>query len=664
MAGCLRVTDPRARHESASVSSRLPPARSQGIKVVESKATEGLSPAPESPGESNGHRRPYRIGIRPRIFLYVSVGLIVMFGLLIIAGLRALDQATDLVFEARLSTAKSLALILDRDLTHVAADVQGFGAELIPATEGPEFDQLADDILHHLSSSDSFAFFGSYAVQVTDSQGRMLATAGPTVVTAAPRPESQELDGDAYQILGPVGEPGGGFATVATRIDDGLEQVWVYVHLSARNSTRLFDPEDYLRTGAGQEDGSGSETDATYHLEVIGPEGNVVLGIGGDETPGAPSPHIAAILDRSPLLEPVILRHKVSSESGSENHVMGVVPLADSGFTVVLEQPIDIALALPRRLRDQLFMWSALGFAIALMVAWFTTRAVVRPAQQLTLAAERIGRGDLDTPIQVAARDEFGVLADRFESMRQQISTAYEAVGESNRALESRVKERTAQLGNLLRRIITAQESERKRLARELHDETAQTLGALSIALGRAAESLPADSGTSLDQLTKANEMVRMLIEDIRRIIVDQRPLILDDLGLIPALRWYSESHLNDIGVELSLEVDGQHERLPPHIESALFRIVQEATNNVARHADAKHVRINITSRNDTIRIVVSDDGKGFDSDAAPGVNDGHLGLAGMRERVDLLGGEIAIRSRSGEGTVVSIEIPLTGVAP
>ncbi len=628
---------------------------------MESEAAEGPLLAPESSGEPNGRRRPYRIGIRPRIFLYVSVGLIVMFGLLIIVGLRALDQATDLVFEARLSTAKSLALILDRDLTHVAADVQGFGSELMAAPEGPELDQVVDDVLLHLAATDSFAFFDSYAVQVTDSQGRMLATAGPTVAVV-PQPESRELDGDAYRILGPPSGSAGGFATVATRIDDGSEHGWVYVHLSARNSTRPFDPEDFLQAGPGPADGSSGDGDATYHLEVIGPEGNVVLGIGGDEVPGAVSPHLAAILDRSPLLEPVILRHEVPSESGSENHVMGVVPLADSGFTVVLEQPIDIALALPRRLRNQLFMWSVLGFAIALVVAWFTTRAVVRPAQQLTLAAERIGRGDLDTPVEVTARDEFGVLADRFESMRRQISSAYEAVGESNRVLESRVKERTAQLGNLLRRIITAQESERKRLARELHDETAQTLGALSIALGRATESLPADSAVSLDQLTKANEMVRTLIEDIRRIIVDQRPLILDDLGLIPAIRWYSESRLDDIGVETILEVDAQRDRLPPHIESVLFRIVQEATNNVARHADASHIRISITTWEDTVRIVVSDDGKGFDSDAAPGASDGHLGLAGMRERVDLLGGEIAIRSRPGEGTVVTIEIPLTGV--
>ena len=200
---CLPVTDPRARHESASVSSRLPRARSQGIKVVESKATEGLSIAPESPGEPQGRRRPYRVGIRPRIFLYVSVGLIVMFGLLIVVGLRALDQATGLVFEARLSTAKSLALILDRDLTHVAADVQGFGVELIPAMEGPELDQVAADILHHLSSSDSFAFFDSHAVQVIGAGGRMLATAGPIVPAPAPQPESGKLNGDAYRILGP-----------------------------------------------------------------------------------------------------------------------------------------------------------------------------------------------------------------------------------------------------------------------------------------------------------------------------------------------------------------------------------------------------------------------------------------------------------------------------
>ena len=133
---------------------------------------------------------------------------------------------------------------------------------------------------------------------------------------------------------------------------------------------------------------------------------------------------------------------------------MGVVPLAESEFVLILEQPIDVALELPRRLRDQLLAWSTVGFGFALVIAWFTTRAVIKPTEQLTLAADRIGGGDLDTPIRVTARDEFGVLADRFESMRQQIANAYEAVEESNIVLESRVKERTAQLGKLLNRLI------------------------------------------------------------------------------------------------------------------------------------------------------------------------------------------------------------------
>lgn len=601
------------------------------------------------------------MGIRQRIFFYVTVGLLTMFGLLIFVGLRSLDQATDQVFEARLSTAKSLALILERDLIHVAADVQGFGSGLVPAVEGSEFDTLVDDLLVHLAHSDSFAFFQADGLAVLNEQGRPLAAAGAAFTAVLP--ETTDPDGDAYQVLSPDGGPTdtGGFAVVATRFSDGSEQVWVLVHLAARNSSRSFLPEDYLQSTRRQPATPDSEEDGSFHLEVIGPQGDVVLGIGSDEVPGGRSPHYEAVFDRSPMIEPIVLRHLASSESDTESHVMGVVPLSEFGFTLILEQPIDVALELPRRLRDQLIIWSAIGFALALLIAWFTTRAVVRPTQQLTLAADRIGSGDLDTPVRVNARDEFGVLADRFESMRQQIANAYEAVEEANQVLESRVAERTAQLGNLLNHVISAQEDERRRLARELHDETAQTLGAISIALGRASDTISQDSERSVDQLTQARDMVGSLIEDTRRLILDLRPMILDDLGLIPAIRWYVESRLSEIGIDAILGVDATSDRLPAHIETALFRIVQEAINNVVKHSGARKVDIAFSSRPDAVMIVVSDDGKGFDQPTAAGAQNGHLGLAGMRERVALLGGQMSVRSKTGQGTRVTVEIPLTG---
>ena len=638
-----------AEKDSRSPTSSVPPDRSTVPDVASFGRTASANPG-----------RGPNLGIRRRIMLYVTAGLVLMFGVLIFAGLRALGQATDLVFEARLSTAKSLALTLERDLVHVNADVQGFGSDLVRAPEGPVLDRLVSSMMRHLAS-DSFTFFESDGIQVLASDGRRLAAAGSPFGFELPDSGGLEAGDSEFRILGPSGDPSEdpGFATMAIRVGSTSDRPWVLVHLSALNSPRPLVLEDYMSNRGANEDPVPSGPDDSYHLEVIGPTGNVALGIGADELPGRPSPHMAAIVERSPMVEPVVLRHLADPRSDVGEHVMGVVPLSEFGLTLILEQPIDVALALPLRLRRQLLLWSAVSFAGSLIVVWATTRAVVRPTRQLTLAAERIAGGDLDSPIEVTARDEFKVLADRFESMRQGIKKAYDAVEMANQVLETRVKERTARLGTLLAGIISAQEEERVRLARELHDGTAQTLGALSIALGRAADTVPVESGVSYDQLRKAQEIVGLLLEETRRLILDLRPMLLDDMGLIPAIRWHTESRLAATGIEASFEVDATRDRFPPHVETALFRIVQEAINNVAKHSEASRLRFSFFHAGDVFRIVVADDGKGFDMEASgAGVADGHVGLAGMRERVGLLGGEMSVVSKPGLGTTVRAEIP------
>ncbi len=625
--------------------------------------------APEDPtgGRNTERRFPVsRMGVQRRIMLYVIAGLGLMFGVLILAGLRALDQATQLVFEARLSTAKSLALILERDLTHIATDVHSFERDLARAQEGPGLDLVVSDVMRHLATSDSFAFFDSDGIQVLTAEGRLMAAAGLPFHSDIPRTVVNDGVGSRFEILAPIGDPSErpGFAVVATGVESGADQeAMVLVHLSGHNSTQAFTPENLSHTRGGEVDFAPSHTDASYHLEVFDSTGKVVLGIGEDERPGASSPHFAAILQRAPMIEPVVLRHLVEPGAEAADHVMGVVPLSD-GFTLILEQPIDVALALPLHLRQQLLLWSAVSFAGALAVAWITTRSVVRPTQQLTLAAERIAGGDLESPIEISARDEFAVLAERFESMRQEIQKAYDAVEDANQVLETRVRERTARLGTLLSSNISAQEEERARLARELHDGTAQTLGALSIALGRASDTFPIESGVSFEQLEKAKEIVALLLEETRRLILDLRPMLLDDMGLIAAIRWDTESRLADTGIVSSFEIDTNRDRFPPHVETAVFRIVQEATNNVVKHSQASHVGLSLSYSADVIRIVVTDDGTGFDlAGGGSHDDDAHVGLAGMRERVSLLGGEMSIETEPGSGTAVRVEIPLIEVA-
>ncbi|MEK7861825.1 MAG: sensor histidine kinase, partial [Chloroflexota bacterium] len=195
--------------------------------------------------------------------------------------------------------------------------------------------------------------------------------------------------------------------------------------------------------------------------------------------------------------------------------------------------------------------------------------------------------------------------------------------------------------------------------ARELHDETAQTIGALSIALDRARHGLGDASPDAVGQLQEAQVIVKQLLEETRRLILDLRPMALEDLGLVPAIRWYAESHLQERGVATTIELDRPAMRLAPHLEVALFRIAQEAVNNIARHADAERATIRLDFSEDAVRIAVSDDGRGFDVDRT--LASGHsIGLIGLQERTRLLNGRMDICSGAGRGTRITVEVPIS----
>lgn len=385
----------------------------------------------------------------------------------------------------------------------------------------------------------------------------------------------------------------------------------------------------------------------------------MVLGIGSDEIPGALSTHFAAIQGLVGFDTPVVMRHLMPE--GEEDHVTAVVPMRDSGFVMVLEQPIDVALALPIRLQRELFLWSGIGFFAALLVAWVTTRSIVKPTEELTAAAHRMAGGNLDSPIHVDAHAEVGLLAESLESMRLQTRAAHSALAEAKADLELRVEERTARLGVLLDKIITAQEDERHRIARELHDETAQSIGALTIALDRARDNLNGGPSEAQRHLAQAKDIANQLLTETRRLILDLRPMVLDDMGLTPAIRWYAETRLGNEGIETALRVDRPGTRLPPHIETALFRIVQEAVNNIAKHSQASRADIELAFLENSARIVVADDGHGFDvaDQIRRQATDGGFGLAGMRERVSLLSGRVDVRSDAASGTVIDVEVPI-----
>jgi signal transduction histidine kinase len=200
---------------------------------------------------------------------------------------------------------------------------------------------------------------------------------------------------------------------------------------------------------------------------------------------------------------------------------------------------------------------------------------------------------------------------------------------------------------------MSAQELERQRLARELHDETGQALTSILLGL-KSLEDVKGESELA-ESTSRLRELVVTTLQDVRRLAVELRPKALDDFGLVPALERLVDTFREQTGIEVDLEPRLGEERLPSDVETTLYRITQEALTNVVKHANAKRVSIVLTRRDGSVSAVIEDDGRGF----AEGQGSGNgLGLLGMRERVALVDGRLTVESSPGAGTTLSIEVP------
>jgi signal transduction histidine kinase len=206
-----------------------------------------------------------------------------------------------------------------------------------------------------------------------------------------------------------------------------------------------------------------------------------------------------------------------------------------------------------------------------------------------------------------------------------------------------------------LRRAVQAQEAERRRLARELHDETGQAL--TSILLGLSAVERAESAEAAHVAAGELRGLVVETLQSVRRLAVELRPSALDDFGLEPALRRLGQAMRERGELDVQVEARLGEERLPAEVETALYRIVQEALTNVVKHADAAHVSIVLTRKQGSVVVMIEDDGRGFDL-AESSVD--RLGLLGMRERVQLLDGSLEIEAAPGAGTTLVVELPLS----
>jgi signal transduction histidine kinase len=348
---------------------------------------------------------------------------------------------------------------------------------------------------------------------------------------------------------------------------------------------------------------------------------------------------------------------------------------AAPGYRVLVRQPRELALAPALALRRRLLLTGPALLALALLFAFGAGRSVTQPLRVLGDAAARIASGDLSAPVPYVGEDEVGRLGGGLERMRSALQASLDEVRRANEELEARVEARTHDLARLydeleqrdrirqrlIHKLISAQEDERRRMARELHDDTCQMLAAIAVGVDAALRSPePAVAAHTLGE-TKA--VVSRALAGIHELIYDLRPSVLDDLGLLPAIRWLAARHLEPRGVAVRTELEAPLRAVPPELEIAVFRVVQEALQNVARHAGAESVLIQLEERDGRLVVEVEDDGRGFDaaSVATPGPDGRGLGLMGMRERVELLGGELKIDSEPGVGTHLTLSLPLPG---
>jgi two-component system sensor histidine kinase UhpB len=281
----------------------------------------------------------------------------------------------------------------------------------------------------------------------------------------------------------------------------------------------------------------------------------------------------------------------------------------------------------------------AVGLAISVVINFVLLKLALYPLTRLRETMALVQTGDMERQAPVTGQDpDADQLAIAFNTMLK--------------ALDDLAKSRASQ-------ILHAQEQERKRIARELHDETSQVLTSLLISLALLEETVT--TAEARQRIAETRALAHQTLRAVRNLSIDLRPSALDDLGLLPALRWYVKEYQQKCGVEVEFSASGFKERLLSEIETALYRIVQESLTNTAKHAHARKVWVSLSEDGELVRASVRDDGRGFDAHTVLKTpwQDRGLGLAGMTERATLLNGTVRIVSQPGQGCLIDVSVPV-----
>jgi signal transduction histidine kinase len=641
---------------------------------------------PAIPSVETGHRTGWVAShsLLWRVMILVVVGtaaVLVAFG---IASLLAVNESRDHTLDERQALARATAHHVDYVVQRSLASLDELGAagkfDLDDGDPLPEQQALRQTYLSSIFSR------GLY---VTDADGRLLMaeSAGPA--------RAGEFLGSMPAIAAALTSARPTVSGVVPGIGDGVPVLMMVV--PAKDA-------DGLVQGAiiGEIDPSASSLSEiiadgilgeTGYTQIIDQQGTVLASTSpGELLQENPHEALVANLTQTEASSAGSCHSCHQSEDAAvseprEKEVMAFAPLEAAPWGVLIRQRESEALAPARRLEERAIWLGVPAFIVAILFAWATVRSIVKPVRVLTATAQRLAGGDLSQPVPETGNDEIGQLGSAFEGMRVRLKQALETVEESARVLESRVQERTRELEasrdhlrtaaeekaalyqevvatnaarrELLGRVISAQEEERRRIARELHDETSQNLSVLAMGLETAGVDEEGEARTR-EELIGLRDLAVTTLGGVRRLVYDLRPSVLDDLGLLAGLRWYAENRLNPLGIRFSLMVSGAERRLAADLETAIFRIGQEAISNIARHAGASNAFLGVGFQEDRVTLEVEDDGAGFDVSRAEVRSQDHgWGLFGIRERAGLFGGSLEITSAPGAGTRLEISIPL-----
>ena len=332
------------------------------------------------------------------------------------------------------------------------------------------------------------------------------------------------------------------------------------------------------------------------------------------------------------------------ADFGGEEYVIAYSPVSPLGWVLMMEEPWE-AVDNPLLRQTQaapLILIPALAFALLAVI--FGLRQIVQPLQALERKAAELGQSRFETIEEpVGGIDEIKSLQRTLVEMAHQLRASRDSI--------------RRYVGALTR----AQEEERRRVARELHDQTVQSLIALDQQSQIAQMAVRRGAPDAADRLTDVRQLTARLLDELRRVIRGLRPIYLEDLGLLAALEILAHETEAAAGATVALETQGLPVRLAPEREIAIFRIAQEALSNVARHARARHIDIRVEFTEGRLVLTIRDDGGGFGRPPAPTdlAAAGHYGLLGMQERSELIGATLEIQSAPGEGTKVVLEAPL-----